>query len=112
TLALPLFTKTIESAKAQEAIAALQQIRAGERVYFLKENTFWPCAGITDINNYLRLFLETKSDRNWDYSVTTTPPSDLFTATATRKTGPYQNGKIKINQDGTLTPDGWPLPLH
>lgn len=111
TLALPLFTKTIESAKGSEAVAALQQIRAGERVYWLKYNTYWPYGSIAAINTELQLFLETKSDRNWDYSVTTTPPSNAFSATAERRTGIYQGGKIRIDQDGNLTPDGWPLDL-
>ena len=39
TLALPMFVKTMETTRAQEAVAALRQIRAAQRSYRTQENS-------------------------------------------------------------------------
>jgi prepilin-type N-terminal cleavage/methylation domain-containing protein len=112
--ALPQFNRTIESAKAQEAVAALHQIRAGERIYRSKENFYWPAGAvegdINTINTALRIFLDTRPERNWNYSVGANAVGNTFAATATRKGGGYNGRTITINQNGVLG-GTWPLPI-
>ncbi len=103
TLALPRYIKTIETTKAREAIASLEQIKHGEIVYREEENTYWPIGAtetnVATINFQLGLFLDTR-EPNWDYSVTATA-ADKFTATARRTGGGNQNETITLDEDGT-----------
>lgn len=111
-IAIPLFPKVMENTKASEAVAALQQIRTGERIYRVEENTYWPTSGTAttaQINAQLRLDLKTTSERSWDYSVGPTT-NVAFTATATRRSGGYITRYITINQAGAYGGD-WPLPI-
>lgn len=101
-LALPQFTKTFETTKAKEAVAALQQIRTGERSYRIEENTYWP-SGAGDnaaINTQLSLSLDTRADRNWDYSIIAV--ANTFTATAQRTSGRNAGETITIDENGNL----------
>ena len=120
-LAMPMFSRAIESTKAKEAVAALQQIRTGERIYRVEENTYFYSSGgggLTEtkqINETIRTFLDVRDDdkRNWDYSVGVgATAASTFTATATRKSGgaEYKDKTITIDEDGGLAGD-WPLPL-
>lgn len=111
-IALPMFSRTMEATKAKEAVVALQQIRTGERVYRVEENTYWrtesDVSGNTTINNQLLLDLDRRNERNWDYSITAT--QNTFTATAKRLSGGYINRTITINQDSDFG-GNWPLPI-
>lgn len=115
-IAIPMFPRAMEATKAKGAVAALQQIRTGERVYRVEENTYWPRAAavstISTINDTLRVFLDTRDEGNWGYSVDATDATH-FTATATRTSGMYKNKQIRIDQDGDVTagPNPWPLAL-
>ncbi len=108
-LALPQFTKSIESTKGKEAIAALHQIRTAERTYRIAENTYWNTKAIvadnSAINAQLNLFLDTRANRNWDYIISA--GADTFTARARRISGRNTNETITINQDGTINEAGW-----
>lgn len=111
TLALPIFTKTVETTRAQEALAALRQIRTAERIYRTRLDFYFPDdadnreSDIGTINNFLRVFLDTKASRNWDYDIDATV-ADAFTATATRRyqrgAGRNQGETITIDQDGVI----------
>lgn len=120
-MAIPMFPRVMETTKAKEAVAALEQIRTGERVYRVEEGDYWPVgileSDIGDINEQLRLYLDTRDERNWNYSVGATsgvsPNPDTFIATATRRgTGSHDGETIVFTQDGL---DGaastWSLPL-
>ncbi|UCB57498.1 MAG: type II secretion system protein [Candidatus Omnitrophota bacterium] len=112
-LSLPLLTKAVEGTKATEAMVALKQIRTGERIYRTEEDTYWPTEApvnnISTINAQLRLYLEAKDERNWDYSVTAT--ADTFDATATRRSGSYNGRTITLDEGGPPFEGTWPLPL-
>ena len=109
TLALPMFVKTMETTRAQEVVAALKQIRTAEKIYRTQENFYYPHytvhpaaeTVIATINQDLRTFLDTRTNRNWDYSVDA-DASDTFTATATRTSGRNINETITIDQDGDM----------
>lgn len=119
-MALPMFAKTLETNRGQEAVAALRQIRTAERIYRTKEEFYYPhCvvhpgaeSNVDTIRDVLKIFLEKRADRNWDLSIDT-DALNSFSATATRISGApgYQGGKIMIDQDGKLTSQGWPLPV-
>ena len=104
-LAIPMFPRAIESTKAKEAVAGLQSIRSGERIYRVEEGTYWRTEGVVSdndtINDTLRTLLDESADRNWDYSVNATD-ADNFTATATRQGGSNNGETITIDQGGTI----------
>ena len=115
-LALPIFPKAIESTKAKEALTALRQIKTAERIYRIEENDYWPVGSTeTDIgiiNDKLRLKLDERAERNWDYSISATAEPDTFTAEAIRTTGSYSGQTIVFNQDGLdKSSSTWTLPL-
>ncbi|MBL7197190.1 MAG: type II secretion system protein, partial [Candidatus Omnitrophica bacterium] len=102
TLALPRFAKTLETNRAKEARAALEQIRAGERIYRSSEGFYYPyhpSAAQTDeatINSFLKLFLDTR-EIDWKYQVDTDSAGD-FTATAEREGGANDGETITIDE--------------
>ena len=113
TIAMPMFSRAMEATKAKEAVAALRQIRTGEKVYWVEENAYWASSGsgktaIQNINNTLRVFLDTRDERNWNYDVVLVGATGV-TATATRTDGGYINKTLTIDQDGVLG-GSWPLP--
>ena len=104
TLALPMFVKTMETTRAQEAVAALRQIRAAEKIYRTEENFYYPrnatVANIGTINNFLRISLDKRANRNWDCAIRAAGNS--FTATVTRTRGRNSGETITIDQDGDI----------
>ena len=119
TLALPMFTKGFESARAKQALTALEQIRTAQRLYITKEDFCYPFGPypatvyIDDINQDLFGVPHLLVEKNWTYEVKATA-LDKFEVTATRKgSGPHAGQKIILNQDGfdksSSTWDGpWP----
>ena len=109
TLVLPMFVKTMETTRAQEVVAALRQIRAAEKIYRTQENFCYPrnatVTNIGTINNFLRIFLDRRTNRNWNYSITAA--GSIFTATATRTSGRNSGETITIDQTGTIDKSGW-----
>ena len=101
TMAFPMLIKTIEQAKVDEAIANLNLIRTGQKIYFLEGSTFSPT--IED------LYVENPNDMAegfYDYSMVSSSTSD-FTARASRKDNapsPYKDFYYDISKDGTITP--------
>ena len=113
-MSVPMFTRAIENTRAEEAVAALEQIRNAERIYRVEENDYWPAGSsentIGSINTELRLALDTRPNRNWDYEITATASPDTFLATAESQTGANRTETITIDQDGNFG-GTWPLPL-
>ena len=115
-IAIPMFPRTMEMTKAKEAVVSLQQIRTAERIYRVEENTYWRTEShvIYDnatLNEQLRLYLDVRDNRNWDYSITAT--RNTFTATAKRRSdGGHSGETIVFDQDGLDTGSStWTLPL-
>lgn len=82
-LSLPNFTKTRERALDKEAQLALRLIYAAERIYRVKENSYYPFAGSASqaqLNAALQLDLTSQS---WQYGITS-GGATAFTARALR----------------------------
>ena len=112
TFAIPNFFKAIETTKVREAISSLEQIKAGEIIYYNEEYTYWPRgstqSNVAIINRRLRLFLDTR-ELNWDYYATASARTS-FTATAKRQSGAYVNQTVSIDQSGSLNFINWNGP--
>jgi len=113
-LALPRYNKAIETARAKEALAVLEQIRIAQRVYFIAEKFYYP--GVTSaeddiiqINADLHLGISSGTSRNWNFSIQTTG-ADQFEATAERTSGTHFDETIILDQDGNVS-GTWTLPL-
>ena len=105
TLAIPTFLRAMQTTRVREAISSLEQIKAGEIIFYNEENTYWAApAGtaiekIRSINDNLKVYLDVRDNRNWNYDVDFL--GTQLTATATRRgTGPYSGEGIIFNQDG------------
>lgn len=110
SVAIPTYIRTVEKARAGEAITNLTLIRAGEKVYRLEYGNYRVnLADASGINPALNLDIE---PRFWIYNVGDEPsPYEFFTSIATRDSGRYIGTTIKINQagwDGTGTSDFQP----
>jgi prepilin-type N-terminal cleavage/methylation domain-containing protein len=105
-LALPMYNKTTEDARSNEARVNLQTIHYGEKVYRLNNNSFWPLAGtsktssanLAEINTALNIDLTTP--QYYDITVTSSASTN-YTATATRKGATRQ---YQIDQNGLVNP--------
>lgn len=109
-LAIPTFSKTVETARDKEAWTNLRLIRTGEKIYHLENPYYYPYPGypaesnIDAINADLKLQLE--PEVNWDYSVGQSGAED-FEARADRISPPTgYSGSWKIHKDGTITKEG------
>lgn len=99
SLGVPIYTKAIEKAKCQEAVAMLKIIQSAEKVRKLETGSFVNCADTADCNTALNLAL---SGDNWAYNVTGASASD-FTAQADRAGGAWDNCQYTINSTATTT---------
>jgi len=116
-LAMPLFPRAMENTRAKEAVAGLQQIRTGERIYRVEENTYWgPSVGsgiseIQNINDALRVNLDIRPNRSWDYDIAVVGTTS-FTATAERIDGGHVGKTIVFDEDGLdQASSTWTLPI-
>jgi len=113
SIAMPTFTRMMETTRAKGARVALQQIRTAERVYHSGESTYLPLPlgtvedDIAAINAELNIFLPAGTNRHWDYSVEA-PTADTFNAEAERRDGPNAGERITIDETGTLGGDWAP----
>lgn len=113
-IVIPMFPRAMERTRADEAVASLQQIRTAERVYRVEENSYWPSSGaggpteIEGINDTLRLYLDMRDERNWNYSIGVAT-TVAFTATATRyDAGGRNDGEtITIDETGDIDTSNW-----
>jgi len=105
SIAVPTYISTTERARAREAIATLNAIRAAEASYSAERRSFialstastddtWRMVGLEDPHN--------NGNRSWNYA---------FTAggvgTATRWNGPNNGEQITIDAAGTLNDAGF-----
>jgi len=104
SLALPRFSRSLESARADIAGANLRAIWTAQRIYWL-DNRFYT----TDLHLLYNLNLIDKSldptqttDPYYTYSVTQADTS-TFTVTAQRVAGATWSGTLTITQDGSIT---------
>ena len=118
SISVPMFGKAIETTKGNEAVAGLEQIRTGQRIYRVEENTYWGDSTgsgvdeIKDINDTLRTFIDYKANRNWNFDVALTNSME-YTATALRLGGNYSGKKITMDAAGDFDGPGtdWPLSI-
>jgi len=113
-VAFPQFNKAVETTRAKEAVAALQQIRTGERIYRQETKTYFytTVSGdkemIAELNTELRLYLEAKTNRNWNYKIEEgETPKSTFDATATRTSGGNNGETITIDETGYIDKSSW-----
>lgn len=66
-IAYPLYDKARESALDKEAIANLKLIQSAEKIYKLELGSYYASSVIADINQNLKLSLNTAASRPWDY---------------------------------------------
>ena len=107
-LAMPNYFRTVEQSRTNEAVANLNIIRMGERIYKLNNGRYWPNPDATngtlsDINTNLNIDLDTKFYTT--ITVTTSGSGTAFSAVATRNTVSGGDGVSTktIDQTGTIT---------
>lgn len=94
-IAIPNYTKTRERALNREAQTALSLIQAAERIYRLRNPTYYGSLVLDDINDNLKLSL---SSQVWTYSIVA--GANAFTASARRSpTGTPWDRSWDIDQD-------------
>jgi len=107
SIAIPNYINTVERARAREARATLESMRAAEQTYASErrvmisldstDSTKWTMVGLEDPQNNNR--------RSWNYTFDSTSGSGV----ATRNSGPYSGSwTIQLNADGTETISGGP----
>ena len=99
-LALPRFSRSLESAKADVAGANLRAIWTAERIYWLDNRTY--TANLDVLVSLNLLDPSITSNSFYSYLVTAADAS-TFTATAQRAGGVSWSGTLTITQDGVLT---------
>ena len=106
SIAIPSYIKTMERAKAREAMATLESMRAAELAYSSERRQFvnlstsdtdWNAIGMENPNN--------NAQRSWDYSLTSS--GNTFTATASRRDGPNASENIIMDQNGDTSSSDW-----
>ncbi len=85
-MAVPMFIRSVEEGKNQEAVAALRLIRTAERLYYLDYDAYVPASDTNEVNTKLDLDIESKNWKFWvEVDNTASPPQ--FTAYAERTLG-------------------------
>ncbi|MCG2712569.1 MAG: prepilin-type N-terminal cleavage/methylation domain-containing protein [Candidatus Omnitrophica bacterium] len=102
SIAIPNYINTVERARAREARATLESMRAAEQTYASErrvmisldetDSSAWTMVGLEDPHNNNR--------RSWDYTFDAVSGN----GTAVRNSGPYVvNWTIQLGLDGTET---------
>ena len=105
SIAIPNYINTVERAKAREARATLESMRAAEQTYASERREMIALGG--NPNEWTLVGLEdphANNRRSWDYAFNDANGS----GTATRNSGPYQGWTITLDADGTETVTGGP----
>jgi type II secretory pathway pseudopilin PulG len=100
SLALPRFSRSLESARADVAGASLRAIWTAERIYWLDNRTYTTSLDVLVSLNLLDPSIT--SNTSYSYLVTTADAA-TFTATAQRAGDASWSGTLTITQDGVLT---------
>ena len=103
SIAIPNYINTVERARAREARATLESMRAAEHSYAAERRQFislttggdtaWEAIGLENPNN--------NANRSWDYTLSASGAN--FSGTASRRSGPYSGETISLDQDGSET---------
>ena len=103
-IAMPILSKNIEKSKTGEVISTLNLIRMAEKDYLLdyKTKTYTTDFNLLNIDNPNNI---ASANRYFNYTIPT-GGLNVFTATATRKDGPYAGDWYTIDQDGSITSSG------
>lgn len=104
-IAIPILSKNIEKSKTGEVISILNLIRMAEKDYFLDSKpvkTYTTDFSLLSIDNPNNI---ASANRYFSYTIPT-GDSNGFTATATRKDGPYAGDWYTIDQNGSITSSG------
>jgi len=94
SMSVPIFTKTMESAREKEARTTLELIYNAEKIYRLDKKIY------ASSFNYMTSYLNdpnTTADY-YDYNLTSSDPNTSFAVTATRG-----SKVLSIDQTGTIT---------
>ncbi len=105
SIAVPTYISTTERARAREAIATLNSIRAAEHTYSSERRTYLQLLTTTADDTWRMLGLENpnaNASRSWTYTF-----SAAGTGTATRTAGPNLGETITLGDDGTLNDTGF-----
>ncbi len=100
TLAMPRFSRSLESARADVAGANLRAIWTAERIYWLDNRTYTTSLDVLVSLNLLDPSIP--SNTSYTYLVTAADVA-TFTATAQRAPNVSWSGTVTITQDGGLT---------
>ena len=100
TLAMPRFSRSLESARADVAGANLRAIWTAERIYWLDNRTYTTSLDV--LVNLNLLDPSITSNTSYTYLVTAADVA-TFTATAQRAPNVSWSGTVTITQDGGLT---------
>ncbi len=100
TLAMPRFSRSLESARADVAGANLRAIWTAERIYWLDNRTYTTSLDVLVSLNLLDPSIT--SNTSYTYLVTAADVA-TFTATAQRAPNVSWSGTVTITQDGGLT---------
>jgi len=100
TLAMPRFSRSVESARADVAGANLRAIWTAERIYWLDNRTYTTSLDVLVSLNLLDPSIT--SNTSYTYLVTAADVA-TFTATAQRAPNVSWSGTVTITQDGGLT---------
>jgi type II secretory pathway pseudopilin PulG len=103
TLAIPRFSRSLESARADVAGANLRAIWTAERIYWLDNRTYTSSLDVLVNLNLLDRSVNPSMtpDPYYTYSVNAPDPA-TFTATAQRAANASWSGTVTITQDGVL----------
>lgn len=100
-LAVPSFQRSVETAKADIAIANLRAVWAAERFYWLEYRAY-----TSDLSRLTTLGLLDPElihgGTPYEYSVSVSPDGSTFEATAARASGSRWSGVFSIDQTGAL----------
>jgi len=99
-LAMPRFSRSLESARADVAGANLRAIWTAERIYWLDNRTFTADLNLLTSLNLLNESIT--SNTFYSYLVTSADPVTL-TVTAQRMSNASWTGTLTITQDGVLS---------
>ena len=93
TLAIANFARNKESDYDTEAEGCLRQLNAAERLYYLKNGSYYSSGVISDLNDNLKLDLPTGSSRLWNYS------SDSSGCVQAIRNGGSRTWRMMIDED-------------
>jgi type IV pilus assembly protein PilE len=107
-LAVPSYRQTIERTRASEAIANLEIIHAGQKIFKLDQGSYWPASGSATCNapatcTAMNAALNTDVETEFYNLTVGSSSAAAYTAKAERAGG---SKWYQINQTGTMTSGG------